>query len=513
MAMNDMPTDGGPFRLPLLQFLKHSRQLHQQHVSGTLTYPVPIYVLGNTSADLDSMISAIVYSYFASGNLRSPLSSHGRRPHIPLINLPTVPSGLELRRLRPEFVKALSLSTRLNSSTIGKDRRDGGDWSESSKSVGTFLQEHILTVADLTAQQAGGGHRWSLDTVMVDWNAFPSSRAADAGRVGALDSLSMVDFNVVGCIDHHVDEGFVSQTSAGRSSSSAEPVLVELGPGSCTSLVIRELRQRGLWQGGNTAPEELHIAKLAMAPILIDTNNLTYKATDTDRDSVAFLEEKIQSELQGTSSSSSWNRESFFHSVSESKQNSLDMLTIHEILGRDYKEWVEETAPPEAANKQRVKIGVACCVKPIEWIVGKARSELISKTGSKGINHDSTASDYFLDSLRSFSADHQLNVVVVMTAFTDSDNKFRRELSLWSLQAGPGEECCKSFASHCQSELGLVDWSSTPSSQSQQQSINNKHSIAYRFRGESLRIWEQTDLSKSRKKVAPLLRGEAARFL
>ena len=518
-----MPADNVPLRLPLLQFLRQSRQLHLQHISGTWTAPVPIYVLGNTSADLDSMISAIVYSYFASGNPYH--SSHGRRPHIPLVNLPEVPSGHELRRMRPEFVTALWLSTGLNSissatsgkkgtSSVTQTEKENGrqrqDTSESSEFVDNVLREHVLTVADLKEQNSG--RRWRLDTVMVDWNAFPSSRPANTaiGKVGTLDALPSVDFNVVGCIDHHADEGFVSQTPSGGSSPSLpEPVVVELGPGSCASIVVRELAWSGLWDGCSPLGE-LQLAKLALAPILIDTNDLEYKATDVDRHAASFLEEKAQSAELHATASSSWNRHSFFQSISESKQNGIDLLTVPEILGRDYKEWNEGDA------MHQVKIGIACCIKPVEYVVAKTKVEQNGSNNNADGDAD-TSLHLFINALRSFAALRKLDVVALMTAFSDKNDKFRRELLLYPLRSGAAEECCRRFASHSESELGLVTWSlaSVSPSYEMQGTGNDSSDVASFLNRDSpfwCRLWEQKDVSKSRKKVAPLLRGEVSRL-
>ena len=61
-------------------------------------------VLGNTSADLDSFISAVVFAYF---HTKKPSSES--RIYIPLLNLTDVSSS-ELWRLRPEYGTALRLA-------------------------------------------------------------------------------------------------------------------------------------------------------------------------------------------------------------------------------------------------------------------------------------------------------------------------------------------------------------------------------------------------------------------
>jgi hypothetical protein len=61
-------------------------------------------VLGNTSADLDSFISAVIFAYF---HTKKPSSES--RIYVPLLNLTDVSSS-ELWRLRPEYGTALRLA-------------------------------------------------------------------------------------------------------------------------------------------------------------------------------------------------------------------------------------------------------------------------------------------------------------------------------------------------------------------------------------------------------------------
>lgn len=492
-----MASETHPIRLTLLQFLKQARYLHFQHVAGALSSSAaPVYVLGNPSADLDSIISAIVYSYFANGHLPS---SRGR-PHIPLINLSGVPSGSELRRLRPEFATALWLSTN-NPPATESERWD----SQNVRSTGKLLNEHILTVADLKLHfDAERRPKCTLDTVMVDWNAFPIRSEDESGkRTGLLEALPNVEFRILGCIDHHVDEGgFVPSAD---SLPEGQPFIVQPGPGSCTSLIVCELRKRGLWAAGDATTTRLtaeaQAAKLALAAMLIDTTNLTAKGkvTGVDRLAVSFLESKIQQ------AEVPWDRNAFFREVQETKQNSLDLLTFPEILDRDYKEWTEEISSSKE-GKGVIKLGFCSCVKPIPWIIIKATAE------PDGNGETDGTPQTFLDGLRSFSASKDLDVAVIMTAFIDASTKnFRRELLLCSLHSGAGEECSRSFASRGGSEIGLSSW--PPASHTADPKMRE---IAALLNLDSppvwCHVWEQTDLTKSRKQVAPLLRAEAAKL-
>ena len=69
-----------------------------------------VLVLGNPSADLDSFVSAIVYSYFHNNQSQQLEDGKADSVFAPFVNLPKTPSS-ELRRLRPEFNFAIQSAT------------------------------------------------------------------------------------------------------------------------------------------------------------------------------------------------------------------------------------------------------------------------------------------------------------------------------------------------------------------------------------------------------------------
>lgn len=457
--------------MTLLQFLRQARQVHLQFPSGALPEP-PVYVLGNPSADLDSIISAIVYSYFASTRLPSTTP----RPHIPLLNLPNVPSGPELYRLRPEFVTALWLSTSFPSLT--PDERFGN----SSESAGKLLREHMVTVADFaqSLQEYDTSKHLIADATMVDWNAMPHRVGGQKGH-GSVAGLSAVSFRTVGCIDHHVDEHFVpSQDSLPAN----QPLIIQPGPGSCSSLITNELVRRGLWAADASSAESAQLAKLALAAILIDTSNLTAegKVTDVDIEAVKFLREQVAKE------DPKWDAETFYEDIHSAKTNSLDLLTLDEVLDRDYKDWSETSSSGES-----VKLGFCSSVKPIRWIVEKADEP-----------------QQFLDVVRAFAAGKKLDVVVVMTSFTSAEDEFSRELFVCAMcDCDAAVKATEAFVEQAGPHLGLERWSPVdckcPDS--------TEHEIRSTLDGDSglwRRLWLQTNTTASRKQVAPLLRTAVA---
>ncbi|KAJ5462697.1 hypothetical protein N7475_007641 [Penicillium sp. IBT 31633x] len=467
--------------MTLLQFLRQARQVHLQFLSGVLPEP-PVYVIGNPSADLDSIVSAIIYSYYA--NNRLPIKTP--RFHIPLLNLSNFPAGTELYRLRPEFAAALWSST--NFPVL----RSEDSFENTLQSAGNFLREHVMTIADFaqSLEDQNVMKQIIAEATLVDWNALPSPSRTDKG-FGSLTGLPGVSFRTIGCIDHHIDENFMPSAEA---LPEGQPMIIQPGPGSCASLITRELQQRNLW---DSAPaERAQAAKLALSAVLIDTSNLTAegKVTDVDRMAVEFLQSQIEEGLQAEPNGKhDWDIEAFYKSILYAKENSLDLLTINELLDRDYKEWTETSQ----SSGKTVKMGFCSSVKPIRWIVQKAGSP-----------------EKFLDVVRSFAAspEKDLDVLVVMTAFTGKNDKFCRELFVSVMRDNQSAiKGVHRFVEEMSQQLGLVDWSALdkediPELTGDCLSKLSEESPLWR------KLWVQTNAAASRKQVAPLLRASVAKL-
>ena len=475
----------------LLGFLKTARQAHMEYILSA-SVPSPIYVIGNPSADLDSIISAIVYSYFAhnANHLTPP------RVHIPLINLEDVSSGPEMRRLRPEFVEALWLST---------GRHGSERWENTPESAGRVLKEHIVTVQDfrkdlgepgsqgIFREHRGSDNNHDTDAILVDWNALP--RRTGQGQ-GSINGIHHVIFHVLGCIDHHVEEGFLPPSDA---IAPNQPLLVK-PVGSCTSLVVNTLRERGLWSNhGSKGNGEAQIAQLALASILIDTANLTAKdkVTDSDIEAFNFLSPKITNNTDDPHTNQTDIITQYYNQIFATKQSSLDLLTVPEILVRDYKTWEEPRQPSPDDKRDYFRLGFCSAVRPLSWIIRKAGT-----------------SQAFLDALNGLANEEtELDVVVVMTAFTspaggnDKNGQFCRELLICATHEGV-EHAVDAFIASASSQLGLVDWKPLGGSDDDLQEDVKK---VFDHDKPRRRVWIQTNVGKSRKQVAPLLR-EAARL-
>lgn len=423
-------------------------------------------VLGNPSADLDSFISAVVYAYFYSASCQK---QNPKRLYIPLLNLPTTPAR-DLWRIRPEFGTALKLAQR----PIIEH-----DVSDTSKDDNIkILLEQLVTIADIRS----ASHSTSVslfselpaevsatpskknDYVLVDHNvlSIPTQSIEDLNR----------HVNVTGCIDHHVDESFVP--------SDAFPRIIKTGIGSCTSLIVQHLRDLQLWPASDDGYATGELARLALAPILIDTANLTAegKVSETDRDAVAFLESCIQLNPTSSSAQQEWNRDYFYDAIATTKANSLDLLTLSEIFERDYKGWTESTKGGEELN-----IGVSSIVKPITWLLQKVENV-----------------EEFLNQVHAFAhnSERELALFAIMTTSTSASGEFQRELFV--LASGTtASKALKEFEARATMQLDLKPWDAHPELlESMKSRMSDKD-------GPSC-LWWQHDVAKSRKEVAPLLR-------
>ncbi|ETI24613.1 hypothetical protein G647_03982 [Cladophialophora carrionii CBS 160.54] len=434
-----------------------------------------VLVMGNPSADLDSFISAVTTSYFY--NLQSNSKHAKGRTYIPILNLPSV-KATELWRLRPEFGVAIRLALGESADAINQGK--AGEQGKPS------VLEDLITIADIKSDPNSLFHRLfreptdaesakgveKQDLFLVDHNA-PSIP-------GLADKLISSRFTVTGCIDHHVDEDHVPRD--------ATPRIVTTGIGSCTSLVIKYLRDKALWPSEPPSSQSQalqNICKLALAPILIDTANLKAtgdKCSDTDREAVKFLESVItRAPAQGVQAAAStptptqeWHRDAFHSAVATAKSNSLDLLSMQEIFDRDYKVWSERTSSGRDMN-----IGISSLVRPLSWLAKHAG----------GV-------DEFLAEIETFARnpERRLGVFCMLTRTGDG----RKEVVVLAFDEAV-KGLVERFERQSQSgELQLQRWDGDDTLE---RALGQK----FGHRGE-YKIWFMGDTSKSRKQVGPLLR-------
>ncbi|KIX09659.1 uncharacterized protein Z518_00740 [Rhinocladiella mackenziei CBS 650.93] len=484
--------------LSLTSYLSSMRNVIFRRTLNSTTLSTPsdngslTLVLGNPSADLDSFVSALTLSYFY--NLRGNTGSSSKTLYVPILNLPAVRAN-DLWRLRPEFGVAARLATGGSLDRISQ----GSDVSEYSM---TEILERLITIADIKSDKDSGlcsyfkdatESKAQLSSTDEKQNLFLTDHNSPS-IPGLSDDAINSRFEVVGCIDHHVDENYVAQE--------ANPRIITTGIGSCTSLVVKHLRDLGMWpspaqaKAGEWSTSRLQeIAKFALAPILIDTWNLKAtgdKCSDTDREVVKFLESLLthDSGVQQSSPRSPeqtpWDRDTFHCIIATAKANSLSLLTMQETFDRDYKAWHEPTksSPTDSSSaSNKVNIGISSLVKPLSWLIKHAG----------GI-------EKFLDEI---------------AAFATADE---RKLGVYSLltRAGDGKEVV--ILAFDERMKGLLDEFESKAGELQLAPWNEDEdlikALRRRFEGSpnrkgNWRIWWMGDTSKSRKQVGPLLRGAA----
>ena len=384
-------------------FLSKAKQSLQQSIQSTSNHRVS-FVIGNESADLDSITCALVYGYIQSNT--SDAREKGKYV-IPITNIPSS----ELR-LRPEL-KALLQHVHLKPSDL-------------------------ITLDDLGEDLHAKLPKDSTDWTLVDHNVFQGDLGNQYGE------------RVNGVIDHHADEGRLSQIGELR---------VINKTGSCCSHVVEYCRQA--WdEMSKTALEiDVHLAKIALGAILIDTVNLKAedKVTAHDRTAVEFLESKIAA---APTPDFEYDRDTFFEEINDAKSN-LDDLSLEEILRKDYKKWTEGD----------FVLGVSACVRSISYIKAK------SKYGD------------LVPELIKFAKNQGDQLFAVMTAHNDN-GQFERQLLLLTLKEGQPTKVAEKFVESNEEEIEL---------QESNEGLDASKATWYRS-------WEQKNLTASRKQIAPMIR-------
>ncbi|KAH0434167.1 exopolyphosphatase [Colletotrichum camelliae] len=357
-------------------------------------------VVGNESADLDSLCSAVIYAYLRTTNPPHTL-------HIPISNLPR-----DDLKLRPEMTAALAHAD--------------------------LKPADLLTLDDIPPSLPADDTRW----VLVDHNAL----------TGALSKRFAS--RVVGCVDHHADEGVIP-TETGE-----EPRVVEKC-GSCASLVVEYCRSA--WEAAalEGREEDAQLARLALAPILIDTTNLQSKDKTTPKDvSAAQFLDKI--------AGAEFDRDAFFNEISDVKED-ISSLGFRDIFRKDYKQWDDQ-----GSGQKPAVMGVSAVVQNLEYLLSKADGD----------------HSVLLEEFRKWAAERELDIGVIMTT-AHPDGKFQRQLFIWAFNKN-AVEVCQNFVKDSKDDLGLESWGEGRLDQ-----VGEK---------EWRMAWSQSNIRHSRKQVAPMLR-------
>ncbi|GAW10687.1 hypothetical protein ANO14919_000220 [Xylariales sp. No.14919] len=402
------------------------------------------FVVGNESADLDSLCSALLLAYFHTyappkkrGSVDGSLAASTL--HIPICHLQRADLAL-----RPEFAAVL---------------RDAD-----------IQGEDVFTLEDVLPQQDGNALSGKdvVDTegirpddtrwLLVDHNAMTGPLAS---RFAA---------RVIGCVDHHADEGAVPHD--------ADPRVIEKS-GSCMSLVLEHSGAfRGSEKGSRSAEDaeiDAQLARVALAPILIDTLNLRdeTKTTAHDEAAVALAEAQIGAfPGEGKGEGKGYDRDAFFARLARLKEDIVGM-TPRDVFRKDYKEW----------GVGALRLGTSSVPRGFAYLVREqARGEpgaLVAALRDWGREKDGGRG--------------RMDLVVLLMGFQDAEGAFRRELLVWA-RSEAGVRAVRRFEETCAETLGLEVWG------------DGVLDSVRAGEGEWRRCWAQRAVEHSRKQIAPMLR-------
>ncbi|CAO3686311.1 unnamed protein product [Umbelopsis ramanniana] len=272
-----------------------------------------------------------------------------------------------------------------------------------------------------------------IQLILVDHNKLGNPFSLDQKKWSPL---------VSGIIDHHVDEHMYDSKLFRTIKSS----------GSCSSLVA--LHHKDVLQ--ESKDEQLEpLAKLALAPILVDSVNLQpqfNRTTDDDVEAANLLKQHV-----------TLDSDTYFHDIQSAKSN-IHHLNDRDLLRKDYKEWSTDNG---------YKIGISA----VPWFL------------QGWIERDSNF-DSVVTALHNWADERKLDMAYIMTAF-DRENQggFQREL------------------------LGLVrneklNGILQKMEQNQEIQLQKLTDDIYKTNSKQpLGIWKQNNVQWSRKQVWPFIRS------
>jgi len=363
--------------------------------------------------------------------------------------------------------------------------------------------EDVLTLEDVVPREAAAsidqevnqdGEDRSLrpeDTcwLLVDHNAMTGALArAFATRV-------------VGCVDHHADEGVVPRDARIR--------VVEKS-GSCTSLVLG--RCADVWDAlgadgtdadaddvVESAQIDAQLARLALGPILIDTSNLRdeNKTTAHDERAVALAEGKIKAYADAMRDKAvgtervvgleKYDRDTFFGRISALKEDIAGM-SFRDIFRKDYKEW----------SVGSLNLGTSSIPQGFRYLVdakaGGDAAAFLSELENWGAEKDG---DLREQKAAMTTEKQKMDLVVVLTTFMDHNDRFSRELLVWA-RTDKGVIAAKLFEKNNKEKLRLEFWGAG------KLDADGRGGQANGLSGWR-RCWQQGASRYSRKQIAPML--------
>lgn len=292
--------------------------------SNALKLPLK-FVTGNQSADLDSVISAISYSYFNYRKNKTFL--------IPLINISR--NDFRLRRDIEALLKSHSIT-----------------------------EDYLYFVEDL--KNLTTSSQTPIELILVDHCNIQGELLTKMLHEGLLDVISI--------IDHHQDEQVFLK---------ADPRIINSN-GSCSSLVFNywydQFTDKSVFYESNN-----EIVLLLLGPLLIDTTNMSQKVEEADVNALEKYQDILMKvnnlienvgEFSGTSSGDVDSVLRKFYKQIKAAKKDLNGFKFYDILKKDYKQFEFESKK----NGQIIRAGFSSIGKSYSWLFLKYNAEEISET-------------------------------------------------------------------------------------------------------------------------------------
>ncbi|ODV59316.1 exopolyphosphatase [Ascoidea rubescens DSM 1968] len=385
-----------------------------------------IITMGNQSADLDSIVSSLLFSFFFKkknpGCTIIPLVSIRRRE-------------IELRQDVIYLMGTIGIS---------KDELNYID------------DKWIKTVRRFYNDDKDGGSK--LKYVLVDHNEVEKNS----------ENRNIEKKQVIGVIDHHAIKSEILKEYRERVERKEMNVLIIEENGSCSSLIMNYWYEIIFNSKPGERKEELmkwfkskDIVLLGLSALLVDTMNLTYKAKEPDFRMMKIYEDTVN-EINGTGEEGSVDIEDLFNQLKYEKGN-LENLSIENILKKDFKEF------HYTANKQEMRVGISSVPTSIGWVLE---------------NKCSNSERCLEEKIRRFMEQKQMDMMLVMAFFTNTQGQFERELVVVGSEDRVGQ---------LEGSAGLVE-----ELRLEQHTQHTHHSGCWR-------AYHQRNGKGSRKQVAPLV--------
>jgi exopolyphosphatase len=238
--------------------------------------------------------------------------------------------------------------------------------------------------------------------------------------------------------------GVVDHHEDGGLYESAEPRIIQKS-GSCASLVLEKWQQ--VIESTKSRDVLSQVLLVATAAISIDTANLKARVTDHDKKAMEIVKAALSLSRPEVS------LDKLYMDMFKAKSEIPSELDFRDILRKDYKEW----------EVNDMKVGISSMVKDLEW-VRRNRQD-------------------WIDHLKAWREEKSLDILMIMTS-SGSVDTFHREILLWI----PNQrDLLDKFQEKGGSVFDLIEVKSFP------------------LDLENCKVWDQHDLSSSRKQLAPFV--------